>query len=399
MTLQTELICLNGNEIKQGDTSSLFRYQLEAQGKEVEGSAKIQLIKKDKVCYELNADVIDNLLEFKFSNILEVGLYKIEIEIGGYVFPSKDTEYIYVNQNYEVALTPAELLEKDSAIKKAVSEAMVGYKPTFDLTEIVAQIKEQLPQPTIDIPSIVSQVLAQLPTGPKGERGERGEVGPQGLKGEQGSTGPRGERGEKGDTGPQGPKGERGETGPRGERGEQGSNGLTQYIHFAFADNENGGGFSFNNVGKTCLGFYVDLERADSNIPSKYRWVRIKGNDANTDELKADIKKIEKYTLIQYTNAVNYNGTPTVDNNRMEMTYNPATGIGIIHLDFQKARTQVAPNDVVFYLPDNAPTPLAYTEVAGVNLRCFMGGHERKIYAQGPVGVREVVNIVAFFGK
>ena len=97
MTLQTELICLNGNEIKQGDTSSLFRYQFEAQGKEVEGSAKIQLIKKDKVCYELNADVIDNLLEFKFSNILEVGLYKIEVEIGGYVFPSKDTEYIYVN--------------------------------------------------------------------------------------------------------------------------------------------------------------------------------------------------------------------------------------------------------------------------------------------------------------
>lgn len=224
MTLQTELICLNGNEIKQGDTSSLFRYQLEAQGKEVEGSAKIQLIKKDKVCYELNADVIDNLLEFKFSNILEVGLYKIEIEIGGYVFPSKDTEYIYVNQNYEVALTPTELLEKDSAIKKAVSEAMVGYKPTFDLTDIVAQIKEQLPQPTIDIPSIVSQVLAQLPTikGEQGERGERGEVGPTGLTG---PIGPRGERGETGLTGPQGPKGETGLTGPKGERGETGPKG------------------------------------------------------------------------------------------------------------------------------------------------------------------------------
>ena len=260
MTLQTELICLNGNEIKQGDTSSLFRYQLEAQGKEVEGSAKIQLIKKDKVCYEINADVIDNLLEFKFSNILEYGLYKIEVEIGGYVFPSKDTEYIYVNQNYEVALTPTELLEKDSAIKKAVSEAMVGYKPTFDLTDIVAQIKEQLPQPTIDIPSIVAQVLAQLPT-VKGEQGERGEVGPQGPRGEKGEQGerglqgpqgpigltgpqgergetgltgpigPRGERGEKGDTGPQGPQGERGEIGltgpqgPKGERGEQGERG------------------------------------------------------------------------------------------------------------------------------------------------------------------------------
>ena len=169
MALLTELECLNGNEIKQGDTSSLFRYQLEAQGKEVEGSAKIQLIKKDKVCYEFEKSVTNNVIEFSFDKILECGLYKLEIEVGGYVFPSKDTEYIYVNQNYEVALTPTELLEKDSAIKKAVSEAMVGYKPTFDLTDIVAQIKGQLPQPTIDIPSIVSEVLAQLPT-VKGEQ-------------------------------------------------------------------------------------------------------------------------------------------------------------------------------------------------------------------------------------
>ena len=248
MALLAELECLNGNEVKQGDTSSLFRYRLKAQEKTITGTGKLQLIKDKANFYEFPVKVVNNEVEFHFDKALEVGMYAIEIEVAGYVFPSKNVEYIFVNQNIDAFLTPSEILEKNEVIKKAVSEAMVGYKPAFDLTDIVAQIKKQLPQPTIDIPSIVSEVLAQLPTvkgergetgltGPQGERGEKGEqgergpqglIGPQGERGETGLTGPQGERGEKGDTGPQGLKGERGEkgdTGPQGPQGERGPQG------------------------------------------------------------------------------------------------------------------------------------------------------------------------------
>lgn len=233
MALLTELECLTGNEVKQGDTSSLVSYRLKAQGKEIDGSGKVQLIKSKRVCYEFPVEISNNTVEFHFDKVLQHGLYIIEIEVGGYVFPSKDTEYICINQNYEVALTPAELKEKDKAIKDAIAEAMKSYKHDIDLTTIVEQIKEQLPQPTIDIPSIVSQVLEQVPTikgpqGPKGETGPQGPQGPIGLTGPQGPiglTGPKGDKGDKGDTGPQGPAGPQGPQGPKGDTGPQGPAG------------------------------------------------------------------------------------------------------------------------------------------------------------------------------
>lgn len=60
--------------------------------------------------------------------------------------------------------------------------------------------------------------------------------------------------------------------------GADGTNGQTSHVHFAFADNATGGGFSLTTP-KEYMGWYVDFTEADSNDPTKYRWAKWKGSD------------------------------------------------------------------------------------------------------------------------
>ena len=60
--------------------------------------------------------------------------------------------------------------------------------------------------------------------------------------------------------------------------GANGTNGQTSHVHFAFADNATGGGFSLTTP-KEYMGWYVDFTEADSTDPTKYRWAKWKGSD------------------------------------------------------------------------------------------------------------------------
>jgi phage minor structural protein len=157
--------------------------------------------------------------------------------------------------------------------------------------------------------------------GEKGDKGDQGERGLQGLQGPQGDQGLPGVKGEAGEssythiayatnsTGTsgfsvsdpvnktyigiyvdqtstdsndpskykwtliKGAKGDQGTPGPTGE------DGLTPYLHIAYATNSNGtSGFSVSDsTGKTYIGTYTDYVQNDSVDPSDYNWTLIKG--------------------------------------------------------------------------------------------------------------------------
>lgn len=62
-----------------------------------------------------------------------------------------------------------------------------------------------------------------------------------------------------------------------GEKGNTGANGQTSHVHFAFADNATGGGFSLTTP-KAYMGWYADFNESASNDPTKYRWSKWKGD-------------------------------------------------------------------------------------------------------------------------
>lgn len=129
---QTKLERQSGRKIKQGDTSSVFRYILSTHdGKPLSGPAKVQLIHTDKGMLEIEAEVIDNVVEFKLEKALPIGTYTVEIEHDGYVFPSSNSETIVVNENLGeyISEKDIELYSLKEMVKKYVEEAKEGEVP------------------------------------------------------------------------------------------------------------------------------------------------------------------------------------------------------------------------------------------------------------------------------
>lgn len=61
-----------------------------------------------------------------------------------------------------------------------------------------------------------------------------------------------------------------------GSKGADGTNGQTSHVHFAFADNATGGGFSLTTP-KAYMGWYADFNETASNDPTKYKWTKVEG--------------------------------------------------------------------------------------------------------------------------
>ena len=160
--------------------------------------------------------------------------------------------------------------------------------------------------------------------GPKGEQGEQGAPGKDGAPGLQGLQGKQGEQGLPGKAGKDGltaythiayadtaqgggfsqsPTGKayvgmyvdhtaadstspsaykwsliKGADGRDGTPGKPGKDGRTPYLHIAYADTAQGGGFSQSPDGKPYIGQYTDYTQPDSSDPARYTWSRIKGD-------------------------------------------------------------------------------------------------------------------------
>ncbi|MBT0938758.1 hypothetical protein KJR30_05270, partial [Streptococcus lutetiensis] len=74
-----------------------------------------------------------------------------------------------------------------------------------------------------------------------------------------------------------------------GEKGNTGANGQTSHVHFAFADNATGGGFSLTTP-KAYMGWYADFNESASTDPTKYRWSKWKGDQGLPGKPGADGK-------------------------------------------------------------------------------------------------------------
>lgn len=59
----------------------------------------------------------------------------------------------------------------------------------------------------------------------------------------------------------------------------KGKDGLSQYTHIAYADNDRGGGFSQTDQSKRYIGMYQDYTATDSSDPARYHWSKWKGDD------------------------------------------------------------------------------------------------------------------------
>ena len=94
-----------GDVVKQGDTASLFGYELLDENynpvPEIEGQeATITLVNRNGKT-KLTSTVTDDKVKFTIGKILPVGIYQVEITCGNYVFPSDKTTVIKVTQSTE----------------------------------------------------------------------------------------------------------------------------------------------------------------------------------------------------------------------------------------------------------------------------------------------------------
>lgn len=108
-------------------------------------------------------------------------------------------------------------------------------------------------------------------------------------------------------------KGEDGLDGVQGIPGKPGIDGKTPYTHVAYADNDEGGGFSQSPDNKAYMGWYSDFTQADSNDPSLYGWSLIKGADGKdgADGVAGKDGVGVKTTTITYTQSTSGTIPPT----------------------------------------------------------------------------------------
>ena len=92
-----------GNVIKQADFGSNLSFELLDEHRrkipELDGQiATIRLIKGDNIAYQIESQVVDGSVSFKFDRVLEKGIYVLEIVAGNYVFPSNNMAKITIEK-------------------------------------------------------------------------------------------------------------------------------------------------------------------------------------------------------------------------------------------------------------------------------------------------------------
>lgn len=220
--------------------------------------------------------------------------------------------------------------------------------------------------------------------GDKGDKGDKGDAGAQGIQGIQGPKGDQGIQGQKGDNGQTSyfhikysanadgnpmsdvPStyigtyvdytsddsddytkytwsrfvGAQGAKGDQGIAGKNGENGRTSYLHIKYSNVSNPTTSSqINDDGGDYIGQYTDFESNDSTDPSKYTWVKIKGEQGAQGiqgiqgergeqgiQGKSGTDGKTSYFHIKYSS--NSNGNP--------MTETPSTYIGT-YVDYTEA--------------------------------------------------------------
>lgn len=94
-----------GDVVKQGDTASLFGYELIDENyspvPEIEGQEATITLANRNGKTKLTRTVTDHKVKFNINKVLPVGIYQVEITCGNYVFPSDKSTVIKVTQSTE----------------------------------------------------------------------------------------------------------------------------------------------------------------------------------------------------------------------------------------------------------------------------------------------------------
>ena len=94
-----------GEVVKQGDTASLFGYELLDENyspvAEIEGQEATVTLANRNGKTKLTRTVTDHKVKFNINKVLPVGIYQVEITCGNYVFPSDKSTVIKVTQSTE----------------------------------------------------------------------------------------------------------------------------------------------------------------------------------------------------------------------------------------------------------------------------------------------------------
>ena len=94
-----------GDVVKQGDTASLFGYELLDENyspvPEIEGQEATITLANRSGKTSLTSTVTDHKVKFNINKVLPVGIYQVEITCGHYVFPSDKSTVIKVTQSAE----------------------------------------------------------------------------------------------------------------------------------------------------------------------------------------------------------------------------------------------------------------------------------------------------------
>lgn len=121
-----------GRVVKQGDSASLFAYELLDEKwrpvPEIDGQqAKVDLIGADgKAVFE--STVSQSKVSFKISKPLPVGSYLVEVHCAGYVFPSDQSVRLEVTQSAD-KYTSSELLDLVKNDVKAEIDKYIAEHP------------------------------------------------------------------------------------------------------------------------------------------------------------------------------------------------------------------------------------------------------------------------------
>lgn len=131
----TNLARIDGGDlIKQGDLSSTFGFELLDENYRVmtsfEGQDAVITLTKGQGKWKTTAPVTSHSVNFNLDSILPSGKYRVEISVGGYIFPSDRDTYIEIEDSDRELVTEEvhALKELDIAeeVKKQLSETQVS---------------------------------------------------------------------------------------------------------------------------------------------------------------------------------------------------------------------------------------------------------------------------------
>lgn len=158
-----------GVNIKQGDSKSELEYELGYNDisdimtdPNLDGKvANIRLTNKNNnTKFDTNSKVIGNRVSFTIDKPLGLGVYVVDIEVDGHIFPSDGEMYVRVHEGYESYMD-----NKDALVAVATAKNIANEGIRLAVLDNLSTIK-----------------------GPKGDRGYTGSTGPVGPRGPQGEA-------------------------------------------------------------------------------------------------------------------------------------------------------------------------------------------------------------------